>query len=244
MQMGEKHVSRTPFIFAVVATMGICTVAPADESQDKVMDALKSIQQVVGDWEGSGTSDKSKGWDEKINCTWKFAKGGRVSLYFTFANIEGKDSSGRIIDEAMITYDPEQEQYVLAAYKANKNDVIQFAGKAKTPNNLVLDRVNAAEQDDLDRLDIKILNDGDRLVYTFQRRVGRSKVYRQHAMVMLNRKGASLAASAKSGPECIVTGGAGTMTVSYKGQTYYVCCSGCRATFLDDPEKFIAKAGK
>ena len=37
-------------------------------------------------------------------------------------------------------------------------------------------------------------------------------------------------------------GGAGTMTVSYNGQTYYVCCTGCRDAFLAEPEKFIAKA--
>jgi YHS domain-containing protein len=27
--------------------------------------------------------------------------------------------------------------------------------------------------------------------------------------------------------------------VLYKGKTYYVCCSGCRDAFKDDPEKYI-----
>jgi YHS domain-containing protein len=218
-------------------------VGADDDSQDAVMDALKSIQAIVGEWEGSGNSDKSKGWDEAINCSWKFAEKGRVSLYFTFTDKKDAKTAGRLIDEAMITYDPAKKQYKFLAYKAGEEDVVEFVGEAKSETNLLLDRVKPAG-DNLDRLDIKLLNDGDRLVYTFQRRIGRSSVYRPFAMVGLNRKGVSLAASADSGPKCIVTGGAGTMTVSYKGQTYYVCCSGCRATFLDDPEKFIAKAGK
>src|SRR5436190_1516789 len=41
------------------------------------------------------------------------------------------------------------------------------------------------------------------------------------------------------GPECIVSGGQGTIKVMYKGQTYFVCCSGCKTAFLDEPEKFI-----
>jgi YHS domain-containing protein len=38
-----------------------------------------------------------------------------------------------------------------------------------------------------------------------------------------------------------VTGGLGTMTVSYEGKTYYVCCSGCRDEFKADPKKYIAE---
>ena len=40
-------------------------------------------------------------------------------------------------------------------------------------------------------------------------------------------------------PECVVTGGLGTMQVSYMGQTYYVCCSGCRDEFNDNPKKYV-----
>jgi hypothetical protein len=40
-------------------------------------------------------------------------------------------------------------------------------------------------------------------------------------------------------PECIVSGGLGKITVTYKGQTYYVCCSGCADAFKEEPEKYI-----
>ena len=54
------------------------------------------------------------------------------------------------------------------------------------------------------------------------------------------REGESLAGAAKSNaPECVVSGGLGTMKVMHKGETYYVCCSGCLEAFKDDPEKYI-----
>ncbi len=37
-----------------------------------------------------------------------------------------------------------------------------------------------------------------------------------------------------------MTGGAGTIRVSYKGKSYYVCCTGCRDAFNDDPEGILA----
>ena len=55
-------------------------------------------------------------------------------------------------------------------------------------------------------------------------------------------------ADVPKGPECIVSGGLGTMKVSYNGKEYWVCCSGCRDEFKENPEKYIkeveAKAKK
>ncbi|MCA9060042.1 MAG: YHS domain-containing protein [Planctomycetaceae bacterium] len=36
----------------------------------------------------------------------------------------------------------------------------------------------------------------------------------------------------------------GTITVSYMGRSYYVCCSGCKAAFEEDPAKWIARAAE
>jgi YHS domain-containing protein len=38
-----------------------------------------------------------------------------------------------------------------------------------------------------------------------------------------------------------VTGGKGTIPVTYQGETYYVCCTGCRDLFNDDPETVLAE---
>jgi YHS domain-containing protein len=40
---------------------------------------------------------------------------------------------------------------------------------------------------------------------------------------------------------CIVTGSAASMTVSYQGQTYPICCTGCRDEFNENSEKYLKK---
>ena len=49
-------------------------------------------------------------------------------------------------------------------------------------------------------------------------------------------------ATGESYPLCVVTEGRGTIQVKYKGKTYWVCCTGCRDTFKDDPESVLAEA--
>ena len=62
-----------------------------------------------------------------------------------------------------------------------------------------------------------------------------TKVYQ----VAASKMGESLAASGKKN-ECIVTGGTGTIPVSFMGETFYVCCSGCRDAFNEEPAKYVA----
>ena len=43
---------------------------------------------------------------------------------------------------------------------------------------------------------------------------------------------------------CIISEGLGTMEVTYKGRSYWVCCTGCKAAFEEDPETWIVRAAK
>jgi hypothetical protein len=70
--------------------------------------------------------------------------------------------------------------------------------------------------------------------------VGRDS-YARLAEVGSTRKGRSFAKAVASGPECVVTGGLGTIAVEYLGRTYYVCCTGCRDLFREDPERVLAE---
>ncbi len=38
-----------------------------------------------------------------------------------------------------------------------------------------------------------------------------------------------------------MTGGAATLSVSYQGKSYPICCTGCRDEFNDNPEKYLQK---
>ncbi len=214
---------------------------PADDANDPAMAALQQVQDIVGQWEGEGAkADKSAVWAEEMTFSWKFAKTGKMSLYAKFK--DGKDDQpGRYFDEAAILFDPATSKYVLKAYRKGAEEPLEFVGQ-RHESGLRFDRVKkGAAKDDFDRIEWKLLNDGDRVVYSVARKLG--KTYRPIASVGLNRQGTTIAAKeGGNGPKCIVTGGAGTMAVSHEGQTYYVCCTGCRDAFNADPQKFIARA--
>jgi hypothetical protein len=54
------------------------------------------------------------------------------------------------------------------------------------------------------------------------------------AEIGYTRKGSEFA-KAMGSIECVVTGGLGTIPLTYEGETYYVCCTGCRDYFLENP---------
>ena len=84
----------------------------------------------------------------------------------------------------------------------------------------------------------------DRMLLLAETKPAGQTSFSRVAEVGYTRKGGSFAAAADAGPKCILTGGRGTITVEYKGKTYYVCCTGCKQAFLDDPEGVIAEAAE
>src|SRR5262249_44079383 len=63
----------------------------------------------------------------------------------------------------------------------------------------------------------------------------------------VTRKGESLTGGTTdfdTASKCIVTGGKATMSISYQGQTFPLCCTGCREEFKENPEKYIKKASQ
>jgi ribosomal protein L24E len=60
------------------------------------------------------------------------------------------------------------------------------------------------------------------------------------AEVGYTRKGSGFG-KGSSGPECVVTGGFGSIEVMHDGQKYYVCCTGCLEYFKDSPDEVIAE---
>ena len=88
------------------------------------------------------------------------------------------------------------------------------------------------------RVTMKLLAEGARLTLLLERRSG--DAYNRIAEVGYTRQGSNFG-SGSSRPECVVTGGAGTIAVQHEGKTYYVCCTGCRDLFNDDPAKILAE---
>lgn len=64
--------------------------------------------------------------------------------------------------------------------------------------------------------------------------------------VSTQREGTSFAVSDTGYAEktCIISEGLGTMEVTWKGRSYWVCCTGCKAAFEEDPGTWITRAAK
>ena len=82
--------------------------------------------------------------------------------------------------------------------------------------------------------------EGVRFLYRFKKAEDGRTLFGGVYLVQATKEGESLGASQKKN-ECVVSGGAGTTAVSYKGETFYVCCSGCADAFKENPEKYIAE---
>jgi hypothetical protein len=106
---------------------------------------------------------------------------------------------------------------------------------------LQLTETNPEDQKDAWQI---VLNQQENNRYLVELSRLRGSRYVRFDTIANQRQGTSFALSDEDYGEkaCIITGGLGTSTVSYQGKTYWVCCSGCRAAFEDDPAKWIAAA--
>ena len=90
------------------------------------------------------------------------------------------------------------------------------------------------------RVSIRVVAGGDRLVMLLERKSAISDRYARIAEVGYTRKGSEFG-KGSSQPECVVTGGLGTIQVTFEGQMYFVCCAGCRDLFEQKPAEILAE---
>jgi hypothetical protein len=115
----------------------------------------------------------------------------------------------------------------------------------KLQRTFVLELTQVAPED-LSRLSRIVLNQQENNRYLFEVHDRRGDEFAKYDTVANQRQGTSFAANLDDYGEktCIISQGLGTMSVSHKGKSYWVCCSGCKAAFEDDPERWIAKAAE
>src|SRR5262245_57437040 len=201
---------------ATICLLGLCTAtaSPADKPE-QVKEALKALNDYVGQWKGSGEtkSGKSELWREKAEWAWDL-KGPEPALKF---KVEG----GKQFAEGTLTYSPDKKKYQLTAKTADKKEQV-YTGEIKAKR-LVL-TYDDADTKDKYTVEMSTNNDGARFVYNVavQRKgVGLS---RKLVEVGLSKEGAALAGGKKN--ECSITGGLGKIAVAYGGKAVYVWCSG------------------
>ncbi|MBL8815941.1 MAG: hypothetical protein JNL58_07905 [Planctomyces sp.] len=87
--------------------------------------------------------------------------------------------------------------------------------------------------------------ESNRYLLEISQRRGKA-AWRRVDTVSTQRDGTSFALSDTDYAErtCIISQGLGTMSITYKGRDYWVCCSGCRAAFEEAPDRWIARAAE
>jgi len=196
---------------------------------------LGKLNGLIGDWRGVGMTkrgSRSGAWIEKAAWVWHFEKGTPSLLY----NV----ADGKLMKSAQMKYHTQKKEFSLLLTLPDQQ-TRNYRGNWDKKK-LVLESKTQADGY-IYRITITPLNE-KRTVVLQERRKPAQSFYSRIAEVGYTRKGASLAVAGADGPVCIVTGGKGTTPVTYKGQTYYVCCSGCKAAFEEDPEGIIAEYKK
>jgi hypothetical protein len=207
-------------------------------------EALHPFNVLVGSWRGSGSPEGTReeraagAWDETIAWSWKF-KDQNAWLAVTF-------TKGKHFTKGELRYTPDKDtkdappRFTLTLTGTDKSTatfVGELTNKGKV---LTLTRVGGPAGEE-QRLVFSLLHH-NRHLYRFETRPAGTKVaFTKQYQVGATKEGVAFADVPK-GPECIVSGGLGTIKVSYKGKDYWVCCSGCRDEFKADPEKYIKEA--
>lgn len=190
------------------------------------IEPLKPLAPFIGTWKGSGTletGEKSK-WAETLDVFWVFTD------KETYLRV--KFSESPFFSEWEIR--AVDKKFHLTA-KPAKGSSYTYLGELKEKQ-LILER--KIETDRFERLVINLLHD-NRMTYRIEEQKRAGALFVKKIVVGITKEGVPFVDIGRAERECIVSGGLGTMTVTYEGKTYYVCCSGCRDEFKRDPVFYI-----
>jgi hypothetical protein len=232
-----------PFITCIALSLAFA-LSPASRAADKptAKEALKALNDYIGEWKGNGAPEKARPtaaelWNETVSWSWRF-KGDDAWITLEFKN-------GKYFKTGELRYLVDKNAYQLTAVD-KKDKKLVFAGELKDEY-LTLDRVEPSTKE-TQRIVMNLAGDGIRFIYRYSHKPDGRTAFIKDYTVACTKAGESLGKKEHK-VECVVSGGLGTIPVSYKGETFYVCCSGCKDAFNENPEKYIAeykakKAGK
>lgn len=192
--------------------------------------ALQPFNDLIGAWRGTGTPVGSREeqqknfWIESMTWAWQF-KGDDAWMAVAF-------DKSKYFAKGELRHVPGKEELSLTL-TTTKKDKLVYTGTLKNKV-LTLDREGDKETQ---RLVFTFLH-SNRFLYRAESRPEGKTVFNKLYTVGATKEGVPFAGG-DGRPECIVTGGLGTITVSFQGKTYYVCCSGCRDEFNERPAKYV-----
>lgn len=222
-----------------------------EKRSQAVVAALQPLQVLLGQWrwitnkkfEGSNKSGEDLEW------VWDFKHDAAQP------SLTAKCTTHPYFHQVWLTYLPNEEKFEATA-RPEEGDERVFRGtwaedgepkeesdgkKIQHTFKMQLTQVSPAAGDQWQLVFNQL--DNNQYLMTMTRRPATGKQFGPLDVVRQQRLGTSFAVadSDNPGPKCIISGGLGTMTVTYKGKSYPVCCTGCAAAFNDDPERWLAK---
>ncbi len=237
--------SRTALCAVLLFASGNAAPAPRRSAQKE----LAALQDFVGPWRGVGQIRRGSNqgaWIEQAEWVWKFDD--------QTAAIEFKAPKAKHLRSGVITPSAQAGRLQLDALLADSTPVHyegsvvnqkqdgkeQGAQKKSDSGRLVFEASSKQTTEKPTapaRITLRLTAGGKRLVVLLERRLGESR-YARMAEIGYTRRGSQFGQGA-SYIECVVTGGLGTIPVTYEGQTYQVCCSGCRDLFDANPQTVL-----
>jgi YHS domain-containing protein len=231
---------RNLIVLALVAVAGgIPTPSVrADDSLD-VPEAFAPFEYLIGKWNGNGvpTANRVRGWPETHSWAWRFEKGVPIGMSVTM-------KGDKLFTEARLAYDPASRIYRLEGTDPDKKPVAFSGMLDKAGKKLTLDRKGPASDGAKQQITLYPNSNQIRYTVTVLEKEPGAPQYKKTIEVGVGKEGEAFAAGSAVTdlPKCIVTGGAATLTVSYQGKSFPLCCSGCKAEFDENPEKYVKKA--
>jgi len=210
------------------------TVAGKDRSKRTPKEALQALNDLIGSWRGTGQpegtiEEKQRNfWTETQAWQWHFTKSD-ASLTVTF-------DKSRNFTKGELSFLPDKDEFQLSLHTPTK-EILTFTGPLKE-GVLTLERIDEKKKEK-QRLVFTFLH-ANRFLYRYEDKALNQMTFKKRYQVGATKEGIPFASEGGvDDTECIVSGGHGSIAVKYKGKTYYVCCSGCREAFKEDPEKYI-----
>ncbi len=211
---------------------GSPTAAPQRRADQE---ALKGFAPIIGAWRGVGQVERGRpkgAWQESAAWAWKLTNDS--------AALEVTINKGKYLKSGILRPGKTPGEFVFDATLAN-GSTREFTGKASGDGKkVVLNASPKAPADGLRRVTITALHE-TRMLILLESEDSERHAFAKLGEVGYTREGVSFAAG-ESYPLCIVTEGRGTVQVSYKGKSYWVCCSGCKDLFNENPEEVLAEA--
>lgn len=219
-----------------------------EEKTSSVIRALQPLQTLVGSWRGI-TYKEIGGAKAVEEPEWVWD----VQTDREQPALVMRSDTSPYFASARLTYLLDQRKYQLTTIDRDGTERVYTGDFTKPVDEVSGDDNRLQRTFELEFLQVEpaarrrlarvILHQQDNNRYLMEVYDQRGEQFARYDTVGNQRQGTSFALSDTGYGEktCIVSQGLGTIAVSHAGRTYYVCCTGCKAAFEEEPERWVEK---